>query len=65
MVWAFISYCGIPKIIKVDGSVNSPVYCQILQDRYLPYAFHEWILQQDRAPAHTARTRRDCHSLFG
>ena len=26
MVWAFISYSGIRNFIKVDGSVNSPVY---------------------------------------
>jgi len=51
--------------IDTEAKVNSSYYCNIILEKGLPADIraicrhYRWTLQQDRAPAHTARTTMD------
>ena len=73
MVWAGICSTGKTPLVFIDRNVkiNAEVYQQVvLRDALTPWAHQHfgggtWTLQQDWAPAHSARTTMElCRELF-
>jgi len=67
MVSVGVSCMGKTRVVFINpgAKVNSSFYCKIiLEEGLLPYIraichHYRWTLQQDGAPAHTARTTMD------
>jgi hypothetical protein len=64
MIWGCISSEGPGQLYKVEGSMNSTQYCEVIGNCLLPqaqtwYPQLEWIFQQDNAPCHTSRVTRN------
>ena len=61
MIWACFSTKGKSDLVFIEGTVNSTVYQQILNDELLKYiekyfSGFEYIFQQDNAPCHTSKS---------
>ena len=63
MIWAGISWKGKTELAVVEGTMNAVAYTSMLQDYFFPFAEKFYpegcVLQQDNAPAHSARHTRD------
>ncbi len=60
MIWASMSSAGVGPLCFLKSTVNAAIYQNILEHFMLPsadklYGDAEFILQQDLAPAHTAK----------
>lgn len=61
MVWGCITAKGVGNLVKIDGTMNAELYCQILEEDLLSSL--EWygldlkeiVFQHDNDPKHTAR----------
>ena len=60
MVWGCISWKGVGRLHRVDGTMNADQYCRILEESYLgtlvDHALHRniTIFQHDNDPKHTS-----------
>ena len=54
MVWGYIQYGGVREICRVDGTINSQKYQEVLATSYIPNHKRGHILQQDGAPSNTS-----------
>ena len=55
MVWGGISKSGQTKLIKVNGRLDGPKYCELLEEGLLPSYDDGDIFEQDRASSHTSK----------
>ncbi len=60
MIWAAMSSAGVGPLCFLKSTVNAAIYQEILEHFMLPsadklYGDADFILQQDLAPAHTAK----------
>ncbi len=60
MIWAAMSSAGVAPLCFLKSKINAAVYQEILEHIMLPsanklYGDADFILQQDLAPAHTAK----------
>ena len=61
MVWGCMTTQGVGNLVRIDGTMNAELYCQILQEDLMQSL--EWygldpqdiIFQQDGDPKHTAK----------
>ncbi len=63
MIWVAMSSSGVGQLCFLKTNVNAPVYQDILEHFMLPSADQickdaDFILQQDLAPAHTAKSTK-------
>ena len=56
MIWGCFSLSGVGHICRVEGSINSSRYQNILKTYMLPSCTKDVIFQQDNAPLHTSRS---------
>ena len=65
MVWGCMSSFGPGHLHQVEGTMNSTMYTNILQNHLLPSATalypadFPWIFQQDNDPKHTSKVAKD------
>ncbi len=60
MIWAAMSSAGVDPLCFLKSTVNTAIYQEILEHFMIPsadklYGDADFILQQDLAPAHTAK----------
>ena len=58
MIWGCFSLSGVGHIYRVEGSINSSRYQNILKTYMLPSSTKDVIFQQDNAPLHTSRSTK-------
>ena len=56
MLWGAISFYGTSHLVRIDGNMDSTLYCSVLEEDLLPFAAEnlgeEWTFQQDGASCH-------------
>ncbi len=70
MIWGEMSSAGIGPLCFLKTNVTAPVYQEILEHFMLPSADQlfkdaDFILQQDLAPAHTAKSTKSWLNYHG
>jgi len=61
MLWAFITFYGVGRLVILDGRQDSAKYVRTLHSGLFPVAAdlfggqNIWVFQQDNAPIHTSR----------
>ena len=59
MIWAGISWRGKTNLVVVEGILDAVAYTNMLSEHFLPFMDdhypEECVLQQDNAPAHSAK----------
>lgn len=63
MIWGCMSAKGLGQLCFIESTVNASRYINILEDYLVPsvpslVTFHEYMFQQDGAPAHTSKTTK-------
>ncbi len=70
MIWAAMSSAGVGPLCFLKSTVNAAIYLEILEHFMLPSADQlfkdaDFILQQDLAPAHTAKGTKSWFNYHG
>ena len=61
MIWGYMGWNGVGKLVEVQGKMNAEQYCEILEDglvesfEKLEIEEEERIFQQDNNPKHTSK----------
>ena len=59
MVWGYFSRFGLGPLVRVETTMNAPLYVSILQTHMLPHSISAlpdgWVFQHDNDPKHTSR----------
>ena len=64
MVWSCMTTHGVGNLVKIEGTMDSKLYCQILEEDLLEsIEYHglesqDIIFQHDNDPKHTARVTK-------
>ena len=54
MLWGYIKSTGERNLVKVEKSINSETYIEILRNHLMDNMHLDEVLQQDNAPAHNS-----------
>ena len=53
MLWGAISFYSTSHLVRINGNMESTLYCSVLEEDLIPFAAEnlgeEWTFQQDRA----------------
>ena len=62
MVWGCFSFYGLSQLVFIEGNIDSPRYCTVLEDAFLLFIKlkhpRSALLQQENAPCHTSAYTR-------
>lgn len=71
MIWGCITSKGIGYLTKIEGNMDSDLYCQILRDelvstlKFYDLNINKIIFQQDNDPKHTSKKAKECLNELG